>query len=44
MADHIKIVMVIILLALEIPAAVALVLGWKKACKDARERRKEDGK
>lgn len=44
MADPIKIVMVIILLALEIPAAVALVLGWKKACKDARERSKEDGK
>lgn len=43
MADPIKIVMLIILLALEIPAAIALVVGWKKACKDARER-KEDGK
>jgi hypothetical protein len=40
--DPLKIVMVIILLALEIPAAIALVVGWKKACKDARER-KEDG-
>lgn len=43
MADPVKIVMVIILLALEIPAAIALIVGWKKACKDARER-KEDGK
>ena len=39
MADPIKIVMVIILLALEIPAAVAWVVGWKKACKEARERK-----
>ena len=42
--DPVKIVMVIFLIALEIPAAVALVLGWKKACKEARERNKEDGK
>jgi hypothetical protein len=41
MTDPIKIVMVIILLALEIPAAIALVVGWKKACKDARERNKD---
>ena len=37
--DPVKIVMLIILLALEIPAAIALVWGWKKACKEARERR-----
>ena len=43
MADPIKIVMVIILLALEIPAAIALIVGWKKACKEARERRNNDG-
>lgn len=41
--DPVKIVMVIILLALEIPAAIALVLGWKKACKEARERSRSDG-
>ena len=40
--DPVKIVMVIILLALEIPAAIALVMGWKKACKEAKERR-DDG-
>ena len=37
-----KILMLIILLVLEIPAAVILVVGWVKACKDARER-KENG-
>ena len=39
MADPVKIVMVIMMLALEIPAAIVLVVGWKKACKDARERK-----
>ena len=42
--DPVKIVMVIILLALEIPCGIALIVGWKKACKEARERNKEDGK
>lgn len=42
--DPVKIVMVILLLAMVVPAAIALVLGWKKACKEARERNKEDGK
>ena len=42
--DPVKIVMVIILLALEIPCGIALIVGWKKACKEARERRAEDGK
>ena len=41
--DPVKIVMVIILLALEIPAAVALVLGWKKACKESREKGENNG-
>ena len=41
--DHVKIAMVIFLIALEIPAAVALVLGWKKACKEARERGNKGG-
>ena len=35
----VKLVMVLFLLALEIPAAIALVVGWKKACKEARERK-----
>ena len=43
MSDPVKVIMVIFLLALEIPAATLLVLGWKKACKEARERNKEDG-
>lgn len=38
----VKLVMVIFLLALEIPAAIFLVVGWKKACKEARERKAED--
>lgn len=38
-----KILMLIILLALEIPAAVILAVEWFRACKDARER-KENGK
>ena len=37
-----KIVMLAIVLALEIPAAIILVAGWIKACKEAR--RAEDGK
>lgn len=41
--DPVKIVMVIILLALEIPAAIALIAGWKKACKEAIERNAADG-
>ena len=41
--DPVKIVMVIFLIVLEIPAAVALVLGWKKACKEAKERGNKDG-
>ena len=43
MSDPVKIVMAIILLAIEIPAAIGLALGWKKACKEARERRNNDG-
>lgn len=38
----VKIVMVILLLAMEIPAAIALVVGWIRACKEAKE--VEDGK
>ena len=37
-----KIVMLIILLAMEIPAAIALVVGWRRACKETKEA--EDGK
>lgn len=35
--DKLKIIMVILLLAMEIPAAIALVVGWRRACKAARE-------
>ena len=35
--DPAKIIMVIILLAMVIPAAIALALGWKKSCKECRE-------
>jgi hypothetical protein len=38
-----KLVMALILIAMVVPAAIALVLGWKKACKEARERRNNDG-
>ena len=34
-----KIVMLAIVLALEIPAAIILVVGWIKACKEARRER-----
>ena len=40
--DPVKLMMVIFLLAIEIPCGIALVLGWKKACKEARERRNND--
>ena len=39
-----KIVMLIILLALEIPAATFLVAAWVRACREAKKRRAEDGK
>lgn len=39
-----KIVMLIILLALEIPAAAFLVVAWVRACREAKKRRAEDGK
>ena len=34
-----KTVMLIVLLALEIPAVIFLVVSWFKACKEARERK-----
>ena len=39
-----KIVMLIILLALEIPAATFLVVAWVRACREAKKRREDDGK
>ena len=39
-----KIVMLIILQSLEIPAATFLVVAWVKACREAKNRRAEDGK
>lgn len=35
--NPIKMVMVIIMLAMVIPAAVALAMGWKKACQECSE-------
>lgn len=34
--DPVKAVMLIILVAMEIPAAVVLIVGWIKACREAR--------
>lgn len=42
LSDPVKLFMVILLLAMEIPAAIALAVGWRRACKEAREA--EDGK
>jgi hypothetical protein len=39
-----KIVMLIILLAMEIPAATFLVVAWVRDCREAKKRRAEDGK
>ena len=39
-----KIVMLIIVGALEIPAAIILVVGWVRACREARRRNDHDGK
>lgn len=42
--EPIKIVMLIILLAMEIPAAIFLVVAWVRACREAKEREaKKDG-
>lgn len=40
--EPIKIVMLIILLAMEIPAAIFLVVAWVKACREAMEREEDD--
>lgn len=39
-----KIVMLIILLAMEIPAATFLVVAWVRACREARERKDNERK
>ena len=39
-----EIVMLIFLLALEIPAATFLVVAWVRACREAKKRRTDDGK
>lgn len=36
-------IMLIILLALEIPSATFLVVAWARACREAKKRRKDDG-
>ena len=42
--DPVKLVMLIILLALEIPAAIALAVIWIKDCKAAKKGDADDGK
>ena len=42
--EPIKIVMLIILLAMEIPAAIFLVVAWVRACREANKREEDDGK
>ena len=42
--EPIKIVMLIILLAMEIPAAIFLVVAWVRACREARERKENERK
>lgn len=37
-----KIVMLIIVLVLEIPAAIILVVGWVRACREAKRRNDHD--
>ena len=39
-----EIVLLAILVALEIPAAIILMVGWVKACKEAREREDNERK
>lgn len=41
--EPIKIVMLIILLAMEIPAAIFLVVAWVSACREAKKREEDDG-
>lgn len=41
--DPVKLVMFIVLLAIEIPAATFLVVAWVKACREAKEREAKDG-
>ena len=43
MQDPVRIIMVIVLVVTEVPAAIFLVTAWKRACKEARERRDDDG-
>ena len=38
-----KIVMLIIVIALEIPAMIILAVGWVKACREAREQEETGG-
>lgn len=35
--DPVKNVMLVLLLAMEIPSAIILVVEWKRACKEAKE-------
>lgn len=41
MQDPLKIVMVVLLVVMEVPAAIFLIVAWKRACKERRD--KEDG-
>lgn len=41
--DPVKLVMFIILLVMEITAAICLAVAWVKACREAKERKAKDG-
>ena len=43
MQDPVRIIMVIVLVVTEVPAAIFLIVAWKRACREARERRDDDG-
>lgn len=40
--DPLKLAMLIILICLEVPAAILLVIWWKRACKEAQKARKTE--
>lgn len=42
LSDPLKLAMLIILAALEVPAAIALVIIWRKACRDAKKEKEAE--
>lgn len=39
--DPVKVAMIILLIAMEVPAAIMLCVWWKRACKDAENTKEE---